>query len=433
TEIITKAGTGDFHGNMNFEFRDESLNARDPFLTTKDGSIAKRPPSQTRNFQSNFSGPIIRNKLSLNLNVRRFFNENTNTIRATLPGTDGVSQFYSAPSISPNQNRNVNARSQFAINKNNTLFVNYQNQHQQRLNQGPGQFTLQDRAADSLSRNSEFQMRETAILTKSIVHETRFEYRKDYSQTNPRVIGQALNVLDSFNSGGGQNNSLSNNRTAEFANLLMYSGKKWTVKTGFQALNRMNHSTQQNNFLGTYTFSSLADYIANRPLQFTRTSGNPLLDDNQLELASFIQSDWKVAKKFNLSWGARYEAQTNISDYNNFDPRIGFAYELTKTLALRGGAGIFHQRLDLFIVENLFRLDGTRQQQVIVAYPSYQPGCETTASCNPLLNGFGTVLPTPPPTVRTRASNLVTPYTENASLSLEKALPTRYPLVSQPQ
>src|SRR5207247_10265714 len=36
TEIITKAGTGDFHGNMNFEFRDESLNARDPFLTSKD-------------------------------------------------------------------------------------------------------------------------------------------------------------------------------------------------------------------------------------------------------------------------------------------------------------------------------------------------------------------------------------------------------------
>src|SRR5262249_8728306 len=309
--------------------------ARDPFLTTKDGSIAKRPPSQTRNFQSNFSGPIIRNKLSLNLNVRRFFNENTNTIRATLPGTDGVSQFYSAPSISPNQNKNVNARSQFAINKNNTLFVNYQNQHQQRLNQGPGQFTLQDRAADNLVRNSELQMRETAILTKTIVHETRFEYRKDYSQTNPRVIGQAVNWLDSFNSSGGQNNSLTNNRTAEFANLLMYSGKTWTVKTGFQALNRMNHSTQQNNFLGTYTFSSLADYIANRPLQFTRTSGNPLLDDSQLELATFIQTDWKVAKKFNLSLGSRYEAQTNIGDHNNFDPRIGFAYELTKTLALR--------------------------------------------------------------------------------------------------
>src|SRR3989475_822869 len=140
TEIITKAGTGDYHGNMNFEFRDESLNARDPFLTavdpvTKAPVEAKRPPSQTRNFQSNFSGPIVRNKLSLNLNVRRNYNENTNIIRAFIPGPDGLSQSYSAPSISPNQNKNVNARSQYAINKNNTLFVNYQNQHQQRLNQ----------------------------------------------------------------------------------------------------------------------------------------------------------------------------------------------------------------------------------------------------------------------------------------------------------
>src|SRR5262249_55472978 len=31
TEIITRAGTGDFRGQMNFQFRDESLNGRNPF------------------------------------------------------------------------------------------------------------------------------------------------------------------------------------------------------------------------------------------------------------------------------------------------------------------------------------------------------------------------------------------------------------------
>src|SRR5204863_8426253 len=75
TEIITKAGTGEIHGNMNFEFRDASLNARDPFLVHTDGSEFKRLPSQQRNFQTNFSGPIIRNKLSLNLNARHNFNQ----------------------------------------------------------------------------------------------------------------------------------------------------------------------------------------------------------------------------------------------------------------------------------------------------------------------------------------------------------------------
>jgi hypothetical protein len=424
TEIITKAGTGDYHGSANFDFRDNTLNARQPFLTNSDGTPAVKPQAQTRNIQSNFSGPIIRNKLSLNLNVRSFYNQNANTIRATVAGADGSAQPYSASIISPNTNRNINARTQFAINKNNTLYVNFQNQHQQRLNQlGGGVTTLPDRAADNTVRNSEFQMRETAILTKSIVHEVRFEYRTDYSNTNPHVVGQAVNVLDSFNSGGGQNSSLTNYKSVEFSNLLMYSGPKWTVKGGFQALNHMNHSVVQNNFLGTYTFSSLALYVQNKPLQYTQTSGNPLLDVNQLELGTFVQTDWKVTKKLNLMMGGRYEAQTNINYHKGFDPRLAFALELSKTMALRGGLGIFHQREDESIVESMLRLNGTNQTSIVITNPSYQPGCEIGATCNPLLGGNGIILPSPPPTIRVTAPNLVTPFTENWSLSLEKTLP----------
>ena len=412
TEIITKAGTGEYHGLLNFEFRNQALNARDPFFTTKDGSPAIKPPSETHNYQTNFSGPIIRNKLSLNLNARHFLNENTNTIRAIVPGSDGTGQNFSAPIVTPNRNKNLNARSQFAINKNNTLYVNYQNQHQQRLNQlFGGPTTLADRASDNVVRNSEFQVRETAVLTKSLVHEARFEYRKDFSQTTPRVAAQAINVLDSFNGGGGQNNNLSNNRHSEFSNLLMYSGAKWTVKTGFQSVYRMDHSLQQNNFIGTFTFSSLGEYLAGTPLQFTKTRGNPLLDVNQFETASFIQNDWKMTKKFNLSFGARYEAQTNISAYHNLDPRMGFAYQLTKTMALRGGLGVFHQRLDIGIVEGVMRLDGARQQQIVISHPSFP---------DPFLYGNISSIPI---SHRTRAPDLVLPYTTDASISLEKSLP----------
>src|SRR5262249_3320431 len=275
-EIITKAGTGEFHGNMYFGFRDSSLNGRDPFLTTKDGSPAIKPPAQARNFQSNFSGPIIRNRLSLSLNLHHFDNENTSTIRAIIPASDGTGQSYSAPYVSATRTRSSDARSQFAIDKNNTLYVNYQIQHQQRPNRlSGGPTTLPDRAADNVARNSEFQIRETAVLTKSLVHEVRFEYRNNYAQTTPHVVAEAINVLDAFNGGGGQNNSLSKNRRLEMSNLLMFSDKKWTVKGGFQSLYRSNHSLQQNNFIGTFTFSSLADYIAGRPLQFTQRRGNP--------------------------------------------------------------------------------------------------------------------------------------------------------------
>ncbi len=401
-EIITKAGTGDYHGNLNFFFKDESLNARNPFAATK-------PPYQQRNFNSNFNGPIIRNKLSLNLNVRNNVFENSDTIRAILPTGQ-----LATPVVMPNTNRALNARSQWAMTKNNTMFINMEYQRQNNKNQGVGGFNLQDRAATRAARNMEFQMRETAVLTKSIIHETRFQFRRDQSQTTPKTTGTAFNVLDSFFAGGGQNKSSNQNRIVEFGNMLMYSGNKWTVKTGMQSLYRMYHTLSENNFIGTFTFSSLADYIAARPVTFTKNQGDPRLDVNQLELGTFLQNDWKLSQKFNLSFGVRYEAQTNISDHNNFDPRMGFGFQLTKTTALRGGAGVFHQRLDENIVEQLVRLDGTHQQQIVIRFPSYP---------DPFLNANGTVAPAPPSSLRVRAADLSTPYNINSSISIEQQLP----------
>src|SRR5712691_691029 len=78
TEIVTKAGTGNFHGNTNFLFRDAPLNARNPFALT-------RPPYQQRNFNSSFSGPIIANKFTLNMNFRDNENTVSDTVLAILP------------------------------------------------------------------------------------------------------------------------------------------------------------------------------------------------------------------------------------------------------------------------------------------------------------------------------------------------------------
>jgi len=54
-EIITKPGSDTFHGGFNFNFNDESLNARDAFATF-------RAPFQNRAYGGYFSGPIIRNR-----------------------------------------------------------------------------------------------------------------------------------------------------------------------------------------------------------------------------------------------------------------------------------------------------------------------------------------------------------------------------------
>jgi hypothetical protein len=428
TEIITRAGTGDFRGQMNFNFRDESMNARNPFNVHPDGTEAKRPPYQQRNINTNFSGPIIRNKLSLNLQMRHNDNENSDIIRATTVNPDGTLQQHYDPFVAPNHNRMGNARTQYAINKNNTLYTNFNYQKQENRNQGlggNGNFTLASRASDRLSHSAEFQMRESSILNTKMVHEVRFQFSHDTQQNTPQTTGVAINVLDTFNGGGGQNKSSSNNKESEFGNLLMYSGTRWMVRVGSTGVIRRYHSTSESNFIGTWTFSSLNDYLcvtgfgcadgaSTTPLQFTRTSGNPKLNVNQFEFGAFVQNDFKVTKKFNLSFGARYEDQTNISDHNNIDPRMGFAYQLGKQTALRGGLGVFHQRFSESTFEQLVRLepvsDGSvLQSQVVVINPIGFP-----------LIPQGAALP--PVSLRSHAADLATPYTVNESVSLEQAL-----------
>ncbi len=423
-EIVTRPGTGEYRGNMNFMFRDESLNARNPFALSK-------PGYQQRNFNSNFSGPLIRNKLSLSMNLRNSENENSDTIRATILSPSGFVQQLSNPVVLPNINRSINARSQWAITNNNTLNVNIEYERGDNKNAGVGGFNLQERASVRRSREFEFQVRETAILNRTTVHEVRFEYGRERSQQMPKTAGVAINVLDSFFSGGAQNRGASTERTLEFGNLLMYSGSKWTVKTGVQSVYRMNETLSENNFVGTFTFSSLlcrppnpADpqddpcagaYQAGRPTTFTVNRGNPALDVNQFEIGTFLQTDWKATTKFTLSMGTRYDVQTNISDHNNLDPRMGFAYQISPTIALRGGAGIFHQRLNENTVADLLRLDGTRQQQIVVRNPSFFP--EVPPDLTSTSRG------STPPSIRVRAADLATPYNINTQISLEKSLP----------
>ena len=398
TEIATKAGTGEFHGVANFLFRDAVLNARNPFALT-------RPPYQQRNFNSSFSGPVIANKFTLNINLRDNENEVSDSVRAILP-TGEVSQAV----VMPNKNRAGNARGQWALTPNHTVSFNLDYQLIDNDNQGIGGFTLPERAFVRHAQNTEYQVRETVVLSKRLVHEGRFSYRRDYGRFSPIAQGFAIDVLDAFSAGAAPNKRTDDNRSIEFSDVWMYSGGRWSFKSGAQFVRRLHGNINYSNFGGTFTFSSLADYLAGHPVTFTKHQGTPFVDDAQIEGAGFFQSDWKATRNLNLSLGARYETQTNIS-VNNVDPRLGFAYQLANTLVVRGGIGMFHQRMAQFIVDQLTRLDGIHQVQVVITYPCFP---------DPFANGC---VPPIPASIEARSPLLGTPYNVISDLSLEKSLP----------
>jgi len=134
-----------------------------------------------------------------------------------------------------------------------------------------------------------------------------------------------------------------------------------------------------------YVFQTLAAALADTPTSVTLSSGQPPHDGHLDTYGLFIQDDWRVNKKFVLNTGLRYDyypsvqihatssAQAQIynlnaptslqkmdfgsprdpnnvyePDWNNFGPRLGFAWTVGDkgNTVIRGGSGVlFSQQL----------------------------------------------------------------------------------------
>ena len=118
------------------------------------------------------------------------------------------------------------------------------------------------------------------------------------------------------------------------------------------------HSVVRNNFLGTYTFARLEDYVAGRPQSFTQASGNPLIEGQQYDFNAFAQADWHAAKNVSVGIGGRYIAQSNLHDYNNLAPTVSVAIQAAKRTVFRAGARLSYQSFDLTNTETILRNSG---------------------------------------------------------------------------
>ena len=94
--------------------------------------------------------------------------------------------------------------------------------------------------------------------------------------------------------------------------------ERWTLKTGVEGVYRTRRSLAENNFEGTFTFSSLDSFLAGQPVNFRKNTGDPLVEISQLETALFVQNDFDLAPQFTLMAGLRYTNQTNLDDNKNF-------------------------------------------------------------------------------------------------------------------
>jgi hypothetical protein len=400
TEVIERGGVGAFHGNFSSTFQDEALNARNPFAKNK-------PPYYERNINGNFSGPLLRNRLTINISGNDNRSENVGTVKAELP--DGP---YDLGITRPNIFRNLNGRGILQLTEAHSLHFGVRYGMNSSRNQGIGNFVLPERGYESDSHDYNFDVRQVSVLSERSVYETRVTWRRDYREQRPLTSAVAITVLDAFSGGSAQNYSETKGRSIDFSNQFYFAGAKLTNRTGMEGTYRTERNYNESNFIGEFTFSDLAGYRAGTPLRYKVTRGNPLLEMSQLQIAFYTQNDLKLSDRFTLMLGLRYQDQTNMSDHNNFDPRIGMAYALGNTTVLRGGAGIFHNYVSDNEFQTIMRLDGTRQYELQVDNPGYP---------DPFVSG--NLKTVPPASRRVAADNLVAQYYATTQVSLERSLP----------
>lgn len=389
-EIFTKPGTEDFHGQATFQFGDGMFNSRNPFAAVK-------PNYQKRQYEGELSGPLgKRTSFFFDFEVRKL-DDNAVISAVILDSTNNIVPFSQAI-VTPASSSEAHFKLDRQLSTNHNLTFAYTLGTDANDNQGIGGQTLASRAFQGRNRDDSFQVRETGVLSPKTINEARFRYRRLRVRQQGDVSQPGITVLDAFSGGGpGLSLSFNNQDRFEVQNMTSHSLGTHFVRWGGLMRGGLLKDQSTQNYAGTFTFTSLDSYrvtlmgvSAGRTpdqirasgggaSQFTRAGGNPLASLNQFDYAVFVADDWRLHPRFLLSFGLRYEFQTNSGDYRDIAPRLGFSWGLgaskTKTpkTVIRGGFGIFYDRIGENLTLDAFRQDGVRQQQFLIPNPDFFP------------------------------------------------------------
>lgn len=427
-EVTTKPGASAVHGAGFFHFNGTALNARDPFAPT-------RASINTQRYGFQLGGPIAKQRAGFLLDFERRAIDEAATVNALI--LDEARQPLALRANVPAPKRLLigSARADWQVNQRHTLALRYDASANRLDNEGVGGFNLPERAYAVRQAEHNLRFSETAIFSPRLLNEFRAGLTLGDVTQRAASAAPVINVAGAFTAGGATPQFVTREeRRVELADNLIFSAGKHTLKLGAQIFHKRIGDTRLENPHGTFIFGGGAvpasvaaqGYISGleqyrrallalpggTPTRFTLTRGAPSVTVNQWLLAGFTQDEWQWRKNLSLSLGLRYEAQTAPVDRVSLAPRLGVAYTPDKKQlwVLRARAGIFYDRIAESLALETLRLDGTRQQQLLIDAPSFPDA---------LAGGGNSFIPT----VRRFDDGLRPPASSQARVELERQLP----------
>ena len=454
-EILTKPGTDRYRGTLFLNDSDGVFNSQNPFAHNK-------PDYSNRMYGGNIGGPLgKRASFFFDFN-RRQINDNAILVGKYLNPTTLLEQDINEAVVTPNTRNNIAPRLDYQLSTNNTLVARMEYGWNSRENAGLNGTALPPSLAPNLAynsngRNINVMVTETSILRPTVINETRVQFVNNRTQTFGNLQPQ-IDVAGSFITGGNdQGNSLNRSTHVELQNYTSIAHGVHTIRFGVRARRMGSITDSPAGFGGTFSFfgalapvldannqptgataqiTSLEQYrrtllfqglgytpaqiraLGGGASQFNIIGGNPYASIVQYDAGPFIQDDWRVRSNFTVSLGLRYEIQTNVSDHRDIAPRFGFAWApgnpkngRQKTV-IRGGFGIFYDRIGANLTMRTFQLNGINQLQYVVQNPDFYPTVPALSALTAQQNS-----------IYRMSSDLRAPMTMQTAIGVERQLP----------
>jgi hypothetical protein len=364
--VVTKSGTNVLHGTAYSFFRDDRLNARNALSGTK-------LPMDQRQYGGSLGGPLVSNRTFYFTNVEQrqldqtglatISDQNVSAVNAGLAATG-----YKGPLIAsgvyanPVHSTNVLGKLDHQVSGGDQLSVRYSLYEVDAENaRGAGGLSAPSASSALDNLDQTIALSNAFTITPRTVLETRAQFAHSDLEAPPTdPIGPAVSIagVASFGTSSGSPTRRIN-RMFQVVNNLSHQAGAHAFRVGVDFLHNADRITYPRSIRGSYTFSSLANFLNGvyNNAGFTQTFGVSEVAQTNPNLGTYVQDEWKVSPRVTLNLGVRYDLQfleTIRMDADNVSPRMGMTwspFESRRTL-VRGSAGLFYDRIPLRALAN---------------------------------------------------------------------------------
>jgi hypothetical protein len=435
--IVTRSGANVFRGSAFGFFRKEALDAGDPFAIALQNNklVRVKPDSERQQFGAAFGGPIVREKTffftgyeqlrrreSAAVPVLTDFSifqptpaqqkilsglpaEAAAQLRAVLSAPPSTVEMFERNSgIFPYRSDSYQGlvRIDHRFNDNNQFNFRYNVSGVYETNPNLSGLVGYSRGYSQETFDSTALASWTHLFSPRVILEARAQFAwYDLVTASTDPYGPAIEIpgYGFFNRDRFLPSDSTIRREELIQNLSIIKGSH-SIKMGAYELVRQLTSQSYTFMSGRFTFGPLPGALVSPalastsitalqafnlglPQSFQQGFGYPVVRGLSPLLAGFAQDSWKIARNFTLNYGLRYDVDvqwgTLPTNYRNFAPRVGFAWDPFKSgkTVVRAGWGIFYSPIDVLIpaiVVPLGEVDGFRQTaQVLTVLSAANP------------------------------------------------------------